>query len=227
MRVTLLEDDPAQAAMLIGWLRDAGHEVSHFDSGAAMQSALQEGRFDLLILDWELPDTTGIDVLKQVRSEVNWHVPVLFVTARDSESDIVEALSSGADDYMVKQISAPEFTARISALSRRLGAEELDYEVGPYRFVPQAKTAFVNGEQAELTAKDFDLAWYLFRNLGALLSREQLLRDVWKVSGLNTRTVDVHVSRIRKSLQIHPELGYRIKTIYQHGYRLEELSKSV
>ena len=223
MRVTLLEDDPAQAAMLIGWLNEAGHEVDHYETGAALQPALQAGRFDLLILDWELPDTTGIDVLKQVRSEVNWHVPILFVTARDSEADIVEALKSGADDYMVKQISAAEFTARIAALSRRLGAEELDFEVGPYRFIPQTKVAFVNGEEANLTAKDFDLAWYLFRNIGALLSREQLQRDVWKVSGLNTRTVDVHISRIRKSLQIRPEHGYRIKTVYQHGYRLEEV----
>lgn len=223
MRVTLLEDDPAQAAMLIGWLTDAGHEVSHYDCGETLQPALADGRFDLLILDWELPDTTGVDVLKQVRAEVNWHVPVLFVTARDSETDIVEALKAGADDYMVKQISEPEFTARVSALSRRLGAEEIDYEIGPYRFVPQTKEAFVNGEPANLTAKDFDLAWYLFRNVGALLSREQLQRDVWKVSGLNTRTVDVHISRIRKSLQIRPESGYRIKTIYQHGYRLEEV----
>ena len=75
----------------------------------------------------------------------------------------------------------------------------------------------------ELTAKDFDLAWYLFRNVGRLLSREQLLRDVWNVSGLNTRTVDVHMSRIRKRLQITPDSGFRIKTIYQHGYRLEEV----
>lgn len=223
MRVTLLEDDPAQAAMLVGWLNEAGHDVSHYASGEELKPALAEGRFDLLILDWELPDTTGIDMLEQIRSQVTWHVPILFVTARDSEADIVHALRSGADDYMVKQIAKAEFMARVSALSRRLGGEELDFEIGCYRFVPQSKTAFVDGEEADLTAKDFDLAWYLFRNVGALLSREQLMREVWNVSGLKTRTVDVHISRIRKRLNINPESGYRIKTIYQHGYRLEEV----
>lgn len=223
MRVTLLEDDPTQAAMLVGWLKEAGHDVSHYASGEELKPALAEGRFDLLILDWELPDTTGIDMLEQIRSQVTWHVPILFVTARDSEADIVHALRSGADDYMVKQIAKAEFLARVSALSRRLGSEELDFEVGCYRFVPQSKNAFVNGEKADLTAKDFDLAWYLFRNVGALLSREQLMREVWNVSGLKTRTVDVHISRIRKRLNINPESGYRIKTIYQHGYRLEEV----
>lgn len=223
MRVTLLEDDPAQAAMLTSWLTDAGHDVTHFERGEPLLSAIPDGLFDLMILDWELPDTTGVDVLRFVRSEVNWHVPVLFVTQRDSEADIVKALQAGADDYMVKQISEAEFMARVGALSRRLGSEDVDYTVGPYRFVPQSKTAFVNGEPVKLTAKDFDLAWYLFRNIGSLLSREQLLRDVWKVSGLRTRTIDVHISRIRKRLSINPDMGYRIKTIYQHGYRLEEV----
>ncbi|MDH3641163.1 MAG: response regulator transcription factor [Gammaproteobacteria bacterium] len=223
MQITLLEDDPAQAQMLIGWLDSAGHNVSHFDQGSSLLKALPRGGFDLLILDWELPDITGIEVLETVREEVKWHVPVLFVTQRDSESDIVKALSSGADDYMVKQTSQGEFLARVNALGRRLAAEELEFEVGPFRFLPETQSVTRNGEEVELTAKDFELAWYLFRNVGRLLSREQLLRDVWKVSGLATRTVDVHMSRIRKRMQLTPESGYRIKTIYQHGYRLEAL----
>ena len=81
----------------------------------------------------------------------------------------------------------------------------------------------LDGDACDLTAKDFELAWYMFRNKDRLLSRDQLLRDVWGVTGLNTRTVDVHISRIRKRLDISPERGYRIKTIYQHGYRLEEI----
>ena len=221
MQITLLEDDPAQAQMLIGWLDSAGHSVSHFDQGSSLLDALPRGGFDLLILDWELPDTTGIDVLQTVRDEVKWHVPVLFVTQRDAEADIVKALSSGADDYMVKQISQGEFLARVSALGRRLAAEELEFSVGPFRFYLESRSVTRDDEPVELTAKDFELACYLFRNVGRLLSREQLLRDVWDVSGLNTRTVDVHMSRIRKRLQITPESGYRIKTIYQHGYRLE------
>ncbi len=223
MNIWLLEDDPAQAEMLSAWLREAGHEVQHFPRGEAFTNQLQQGGFDLLILDWELPDTSGIEVLSTVRAKVSWHVPTLFVTQRDAEADIVNALANGADDYMVKQISKAEFLARVNALGRRLANEELDFAVGPYTFKPQTQSVTLDGETCELTAKDFELAWYMFRHAGRLLSREQLLRDVWGVSGLNTRTVDVHVSRIRKSLSINPERGFRIKTIYQHGYRLEQL----
>ena len=223
MNIWLLEDDPAQAQLLQSWLLEAGHQVSHFPRGAEIVAALPTGGFDLLILDWELPDMNGIEVLAQVRQTINWHVPVLFVTQRESESDIVNALAGGADDYMIKQISQAEFLARVHALGRRLASEELNFEIGPYVFKPQSQTVDLNGEQCDLTAKDFELALYLFQHMGRLLSRDQLLRDVWGVSGLNTRTVDVHVSRIRKRMSITPENGYRIKTIYQHGYRLEEV----
>lgn len=223
MKIWLLEDDPAQAELLCGWLRGAEHTVTHFANGATLLEAIPQGNYDLLILDWELPDMTGLDVLEHVRAKVSWHVPVLFVTQRDAEADIVNALSNGADDYMVKQISQAEFLARVQALGRRLANEELDFSVGPYTFRPQSQEVLLDDNPCDLTAKDFDLAWYLFRHIGRLLSREQLLKDVWGVSGLNTRTVDVHVSRIRKRLAINPERGYRIKTIYQHGYRLEEV----
>ncbi|MEM7100746.1 MAG: response regulator transcription factor [Pseudomonadota bacterium] len=221
MNIWLLEDDPAQAQLLMGWLQDEGHTVTHFPRGGEIVEHIPSGGFDLLILDWELPDMSGIEVLAMVRQNVSWHVPVLFVTQREAESDIVNALASGADDYMIKQISKAEFIARVQALGRRLVAEELDFEVGPYLFKPQSQSVSLNGNACELTAKDFDLALYLFQHVGRLLSRDQLLRDVWGVSGLNTRTVDVHVSRIRKSMAISPENGFRIKTIYQHGYRLE------
>ncbi len=223
MRITLLEDDPAQAAMLVGWLQEVSHEVSHYATSQGLLDDLGDGRFDLMILDWELPDKPGLEVLEQIRTEVKWHVPVLFVTQRDSEADIVTALNAGADDYMVKQISREEFLARVTALGRRLANEELDFEVGPYRFFPESRKVEFGDDEVTLTAKEFDLAIYLFRNLGRLLGREQILRDIWKVSGLNTRTVDMHVSRVKKRLQIAPESGFRIKTIYQHGYRLERV----
>ena len=221
MQVSLLEDDPAQAQMLRGWLEGAGHDVCHFDRGAKLLDALERARFDLMILDWELPDVSGLDVLQDVRRQVRWHVPVLFVTQRDAEADIVRALDAGADDYMVKSISRAEFIARVTALGRRLGSESLELTVGPYCFRPETGEASLRGEPVTLTSRDFQLAYYLFRHIGKLLSREQLLKDVWHVQGVSTRTVDVHVSRVRKRLKISPETGYLIKTIYQHGYRLE------
>ncbi len=223
MQISLLEDDPAQAAMVKGWLEDAGHQVAHYERGQDLLNAIPDSRFDLLILDWELPDVSGVEVLAHARSKVHWHVPILFVTQRDSERDIVDVLHAGADDYMVKNITRAEFLARVTALGRRLANEELEFAVGPFRFFPDTQTVTRNGETISLTAKDYELAQHLFRNVGRLLSREQLLRDVWKVSGVNTRTVDVHMSRVRRRLEINPESGFRIRTIYQHGYRLEAL----
>ena len=221
MRITLLEDDPAQATMVKTWLEEAGHIVQHFARGGDLIAAFADGSFDLLILDWELPDLSGVEVLQHARQQIHWHVPILFVTQRDAEHDIVRALEAGADDYMVKNISQAEFLARVSALGRRLANETLEFSAGPYRFFPDLHEVTIQGESIKLTVKDFELARYLFHNVGRLLSREQLLRDVWKISGVNTRTVDVHMSRIRKQLRITPESGYRVKTIYQHGYRLE------
>ncbi len=227
MKIILLEDDPAQAETLKSWLSEAGYECEHARSGEEFLPRLDRSDFDMLVLDWELPDTTGIEVLRIIRSTVNWHVPVLFVTQRDAEIDIVEALSSGADDYMVKQASKAEFLARVNALSRRLGAATLEVEFGQYRFNLETKTAMCHDEEVKLTAREFEVAHYLFQRMGRLVSREQLLRDVWRVSGVNTRTVDVHVSRVRKRLGITPENGFRIKTVYQHGYRLEQVPAPV
>ncbi len=222
MEILLLEDDPVQSGVVTDWLHEAGHQVSAHGTAQEFLEAVGSKNFELLVLDWELPQSSGIEVLEEVRSRVNWHVPVLFVTQRDAEADIVRALEAGADDYMSKQASKPQFLARVNALGRRLVNEELEFEVGPYRFAPQDRSATINGEPVKLTAKEFDLSLYMFRNLGRLLARDQILKDIWGVSGLNTRTVDMHVSRIKKRLQIGPEQGYRIKTIYQHGYRLEK-----
>lgn len=225
MDILLLEDDQAQADMICGWLTEAGHRVRHYESGnALLEAARSDSGFELIILDWEVPDKPGYEVLKELRSLLNWHVPILFVTQRDAEADIVAALTAGADDYMIKRASKGEFLARIVSLGRRLGGEELAVAIGPYRFVPQSRQVYFGDEEVKLTAKEFDLALYMFRNLGKLLAREQILKDIWQVSGLNTRTVDMHVSRVKKNLQITPENGYRVKTIYQHGYRLEAVN---
>lgn len=227
MNIILLEDDQAQADLLSTWLRESGHQCEHAATGKDFLVRLDRSDYDLLVLDWELPDTTGVEVLKIIRSTVNWHVPILFVTQRDAEQDIVEALSCGADDYMVKKASKAEFLARVQALSRRLGGAELEAEFGKYKFNLENKTVTLGDEEVRLTAREFEVAHYLFQRSGRLVSREQLLRDVWRVTGVNTRTVDVHVSRVRKRLAISPDNGFRIKTVYQHGYRLEPVESEV
>ncbi|MCP4285246.1 MAG: response regulator transcription factor, partial [Gammaproteobacteria bacterium] len=186
--------------------------------------------YDLLILDWELPESSGIEVLHSVRAQSDWRVPVLFMTNRDSESDIVKALAEGADDYMTKPVSRGITLARINALGRRSQPEREDEQVleyGSYQLNKPVKRITRNGEPIEVTEKEYQLAAMLFSNIGRLLSRNHILETVWGVGpGLATRTVDTHISRLRRKLALQPENGWRLKAVYQHGYRLERITDS-
>jgi DNA-binding response OmpR family regulator len=228
MKIALLEDEIEQARNLVELLKQHDHSCEHFENGKSFLYAVLHNSFDLLILDWQLPDIEGTEVLKQLRAELNWRVPVLFLTQRDSESDIITALDAGADDYLVKPARPGELTARINALSRRTGSETSEQEaleIGPYKIDLGKRAIIAFSEEVSLTDKDFDLAVFMFQNVGRLLSRDFLLERVWGISSnINTRTVDTHVSRLRRKLNIKPENGFRIKTIYQHGYRLERVS---
>ncbi|MGW8248206.1 MAG: response regulator transcription factor [Acidiferrobacterales bacterium] len=228
MRIALLEDDKDQAALVNLWLEGAGHEVKIYPTSREFQKAVARDSYDLLVLDWILPDINGDEVLKWVRETVDWPIPVLFMTQRDAEEDVVHILELGADDYMAKPVSQAVLIARINALGRRARpredeAQSTDY--GTYHLDPKTHTISVNGEAIELTSREFDLAWFLFRNSGRVLSRGHILEAVWGSSpDLNTRTVDTHISRLRKKLNIGEENGWRLKAIYQHGYRLESLN---
>lgn len=225
MKIALLEDEVEQAQNLSDLLTQNQHSCDCFHTGKSFLYAVLHSSYDLLILDWQLPDMEGTEVLKQIRAELNWRVPVLFLTQRDSEADIITALDAGADDYLVKPARPGELTARVHALGRRTSGETEVQEalvVGPYSIDLSRRTIVHQGEEVTLTDKDFDLAVFMFQNIGRLLSRNFLLERVWGISSdINTRTVDTHVSRLRRKLDIKAENGFRIKTIYQHGYRLE------
>ncbi|MBU6952443.1 response regulator transcription factor [Hahella sp. HN01] len=227
MKIGLLEDDQNLADQLLLNLRNSDFQCRHYNTGKDFLFAVTHDSFDLLIMDWQLPDMDGIDILRKVRQQQEWPIPVLFLTQREAEEDIIEALESGADDYMVKPARPGELIARLKALSRRNRTEETDAEeasYGAFSINHKKRTIQLNGEPLTLTDKDFDLTTFLFENKGRLLSRKYLLERVWGVSSdINTRTVDTHMSRLRRKLGIKPENGFRIKTIYQHGYRLEEV----
>ena len=226
MRIALLEDELEQALHIQTILSERGHQCDHFPSGQAFLSAVLHRSYDLLILDWQIPDTTGIEVLEHVRSQLNWQIPVVFLTQRDSEADIVRALDAGADDYLCKPAREAELVARINALARRTNPDNekelLSY--GPFQINTQLRTIELRGDPLTLTDKDFDLSLFLFQNQGRLLTRDMLLERVWGMANdINTRTVDTHMSRLRRRLGLNPENGFRIKTIYQRGYRLEAM----
>ncbi|MCP4936027.1 MAG: response regulator transcription factor, partial [bacterium] len=129
MRIAFLEDDQPQAEVIKNWLNAADHSCRHFAKATLFLKEIRRESYDLLILDWELPESSGIEVLHSVRAQSDWRVPVLFMTNRDSESDIVKALAEGADDYMTKPVSRGITLARINALGRRSQPEREDEQV--------------------------------------------------------------------------------------------------
>lgn len=225
MVIALLEDDPDQSTLLRAWLEDAGNKCTVFECGKDITKALVRDSYDLLILDWLVPDMNGLEVLQWVRENVDWHIPVLFITQRDAEEDVVQALQGGADDYMAKPVKRAEMLARIQSIARRSQTSNVktdSLEFHPYTLHRSTRSVTLDGEPVEVTQKEFELTLFLFKNVGRILSRGYILETVWGQSAeLNTRTVDTHISRLRRKLDINVDKGWRLSSIYQHGYRLE------
>jgi DNA-binding response OmpR family regulator len=220
-----LEDDPEQAQVTELWLTEAGHSCSWAETGQAFKRQVRNSSFDLLIIDWMLPDTSGEEVLVWTREFIDQQVPILFVTRRDREEDIVRALEQGADDYMVKPVKRLELLARIHALGRRSQQSVRESHVlqfGALQIDTVERSVLCNGEAIALTPKEFELALFLFSNPGRLLSRGHILESVWgRRPDLNTRTVDTHISKLRRKLGLDTDQSCRLTAIYHHGYRLE------
>jgi len=224
VRIAWVEDDPLQAELIAAWLQADGHDCTLYYDGTSFVRALGRESFDLLGIDWVLPDIDGDEIVRWVRSNLDWHVPVLFVTQRDEERDVVHALELGADDYMVKPVRQAELLARCRALTRRIkgAGDQSEARFGPFRVDRKDRVVYRDGFRIELTHKEFELAQFLFANPGRILSRGHILESVWGHSAdLNTRTVDTHVSRLRTKLGLSDDKGVRLTSIYQHGYRLE------
>jgi DNA-binding response OmpR family regulator len=225
--IGILEDDRDVSDLLSLWLGEAGYDVTVFDRGPDFIRAAQARGFDLMLLDWMVPEMSGFEVLEWVRRNIHERVPVIFLTVRRGEERIVDALEAGADDYVIKPARHDELLARVQAVARRSGltAPERDtLEIGEFVLDRKLGQVTKNGEQLSLTAKEFELAWFLFANLAKILSREYLLRNIWNISSaVHTRTVDTHISRIRGKLGLRPEHGWRLSSVYHYGYRLEQL----
>jgi DNA-binding response OmpR family regulator len=228
VNIALLEDDPDQAVIIAEWLVLGGHHCDCFESGTQFTQSVKHNTYDVLLLDWLIPDMNGIDVLLWVREHMEWHIPVLFVTKMDREEDIVHALNQGADDYMTKPIRQMEMLARVEALRRRTtldSGHQKMLALDPYCIDLNQRKILKHGEHITMTHIEFDLAVFMFRNSGRVLSRSYILEHVWgKNTKYNTRTIDTHMSRIRKKLAICSENGWNLVPIYQHGYRLEKLT---
>jgi DNA-binding response OmpR family regulator len=228
MRVAILDDDKAAATLVADTLRDQGFQCEVFETSKSLLKDLHRESFDCMLLDWMLPDTDGIEVLRWVRSNVDKRVPIIFITSRSAETDAIAALDAGADDYMTKPLRLGELGARVKALIRRTqpqAAGDAVYQLDRFKFDTRTLRAW-NGEQpVELTQKEFNLALLLLRNIGRPLSRSHIMEAVWGRDGdVPSRTMDTHVSRVRSKLDLRPESGYLLAPVYSYGYRLEQLS---
>lgn len=228
MRVIILEDDSDQADLLCAWLADAGHHSEVYADGKSFIRAYARESFDIVVLDWMVPEASGMQVLRHLRAHLDAKIPVVFITQRDSERDVVEALEAGADDYITKPIRQAETLARVNAIGRRFGLVEKQMdeiiELPPYHINTVAREVMIDGVQVDMTQKEYELTLFLFRNLGRVISRGHLLEMVWGTSSkINTRTVDTHVSRIRNKLALDEQDGWKLTSVYRHGYRLEKI----
>jgi DNA-binding response OmpR family regulator len=205
-------------------LEAGGHTCHAFDRGHALLRALAHESFDLYLLDWELPDTDGIAVLKEIRARAP-RAPVIFTTARDRDEDVVRVLQSGADDYIAKPVRRGELLARIEAVARRLHGAQSAPEVlehPPFRVHRGSRVVERAGARLSLTDKEYALAEFLFLNAGKVVSRQHLLEAVWgRDANTHTRTVDTHISRLRGKLGLGSEVGWQVVAVHQFGYRLE------
>lgn len=226
MRIAILEDDADQAELTKLWLTDADHTVDCYGDAAGFLRAVRRDSFDLYVLDWMLPDLSGIEVLKKLRTDMDDYTPVVIVTARDEEQSIVRGLEAGADDYLVKPVRQAELVARVAAVLRRVSGNKPDEEaldVKPYTLSLASNTISLDGDKINLTHREFELAQFFFRNAGKMISRNHMLESIWGIENksVSTRTVDTHVSRLRKKLKLKEQNGWVLSSIYQHGYRLE------
>ncbi len=225
MHIGLLEDDPIQQVLLELWLRKALHSVETFSAVGDMLTALKGGSFDILLLDWMLPDGNAGDVLHWVRQSLGWKLPIVVLTSHDDEQIVVDALQTGADDFMVKPAKQHELNARLLSASRRAAPGGLPVmRMGAYEIDVPRHRLLLDGTAVTLTQKEFDLSVYLFQNPAKLMSRDHLLDRIWGISSeVDSRTVDTHISRIRKKLRLDGKMGWKMLPVYGYGYRLERV----
>jgi DNA-binding response OmpR family regulator len=226
-RILIIEDNEDLAFGLRTALEFEGYDVDVAADGAAGLERARHDPPDLFVLDLMLPDTDGYAVLRELR-RTGVHVPVLILTARGEEADVVLGFDCGADDYVTKPFSTAELLARVRALLRRANTGNGDARSAHERFgdielEPDTRTVRRAGRPVALTPKEFDLLMALVRRRGATVTRAELLRDVWHYENVDlmTRTVDIHIAELRRKLEPEPTDPRHIITVRKVGYRLQ------
>jgi two-component system response regulator RegX3 len=229
--ILLVEDEPAIAEPLAYLLQREGYEVAAVADGGEAVARFTRGDVDLVLLDLMLPVLPGTEVAKRIRAVSD--VPIIMLTAKDAEIDIVLGLELGADDYVTKPYSSRELLARVRAVLRRR-VEQSDetgpdvLESGPIRLDADRHAVFVHGRETAMPLKEFELLELLLRNAGRVLTRGQLIDRIWGSDYFgDTKTLDVHVKRIRAKIEEEPAEPRLLLTVRGLGYRFEDLATEV
>lgn len=223
--VAIVEDDKSFASELEEFLGNLGYTVSSFGSSQKFLAALRQEECDLLIVDWTIPDFTGIEVLEYVR-KFHPDLPAIMLTARSDRQDIIRGLEAGADDFLSKPVDPDILNLRIKSLLRRtkgdVRSNTENVVLGPYTLRPSLSSVFLGNEVILLPKREFDMAMLFFTNPNRLLSRQYLAATLWgKVVDYQSRTIDTHVARLRKNLKLDPSSGISLNALYGFGYTLQ------
>lgn len=231
MRIAIADDDQEVVDYLGKIAEGQGHVFVGFADGDSLTNALLRDTFDLVILDWNMPGKTGMQILEWMKEAVDDCPPVMMMTSRTAKQDTTDALNAGADDYVTKPEDPNVIAARINAILRRnngTAVMETSVQYGEYVLDRIEQKVRYKQNEIALTAKEFELTDLMFRNRDRTLSRRYIMETVWRTNAhLTTRTLDMHVSRVRSKLSLKPENGFRIFTVFGYGYRLETLSNGV
>ena len=225
-KILLVEDEHSIADSISYNLKQEGFSVTHVDEGPIALELFQEEEFSLIILDLMLPEISGLDICRSIRKTSN--IPIIMVTAKDSEADRVAGLEIGADDYVIKPFSVRELLSRVRAVLRRTDMSKnekssqvikvgnIEIDIGKYE-------AKVNDKQINLRPREFELLYALCENKGNLMSREQIFDEIWGYTFIgNSKTLDVHIQRIREKIEKNPKDPKKLITVRGVGYKLVE-----
>ena len=223
MRIAVVDDDKEITRHLAAALPEKGLLVEVFANGAALKTAICRDTFDAVVIDWNMPGETGLDIVKWATATLTDPPPFLMMTSRSDEADIVAGLEAGASDYIVKPVTIAVLCARIAAAVRERSrtSQQTVVKYDGYMIERAMQSIQLHRQAIKLTPKEFQLAALLFDNLDRPLSRSYLLAQVWSAAAaVETRTLDVHISRIRDKLKLGPENLYVLQTVFGFGYRL-------
>lgn len=214
-QILIIEDEKSIADMVKMCLTKNGYICETVNDGMTATKKIEEKRYDLILLDIMLPDIDGYDLIDYIKQ---FDIPVIFVTAKTSVPDRVKGLKFGAEDYISKPFDLEELLARVGTVLRRYHKAERILEVGKIKIDTLSRTVLLDGVLIPLPAKEYDLLLFLVRNKNIALYRESIFEQVWQEPYLgNTRTIDLHIQRLKKKLN----LGDAIETIYKVGYKFK------